>query len=110
MLKSYFGEFGSSGSIQECTATVRSVFSNLSDMQLYCKVLIDEIHIKPSIRCRGNHIVGNSVDHPEKPAKTILALMVCCMMCIPLRMNVCTNKLNDCWILFMIVVVLSSWS
>ena len=80
MLKSYFGEFGLSGSIQECTATLRSVFSNLSDMQLYCKVLIDEIHIKPSIRYRGNHIIGNSVDHPEKPAKTILALMVCCMM------------------------------
>ena len=63
MLKSYFGEFGSSGSIQECTATVRSVFSNLSDMQLYCEVLIDEIHIKPSIRYRGNHIISNSVDH-----------------------------------------------
>ena len=75
MLKSYFGEFGSSVSIQECTATVRSVFSNLSDMQLYCLVLINEIHIKPSIIYRGNHIIGNSVDHLEKPAKTILALM-----------------------------------
>lgn len=80
MLKSYFGEFGSSGSIQECSATVKSVFSNLSGMQLYCKVLIDEIHIKPSIRYRGNHIIGNSVDQPQKPARTILALMVCCMM------------------------------
>ena len=36
------------------------------------------MHIKPSIRHRGNHIIGKSADAPDKPGKTILLLMVCC--------------------------------
>ena len=61
LIKSYFGHFGSEGrvqrytatvkgSVQKCTATVKSVFANLSSKQLYCKVLLDEMHIKPSFQ------------------------------------------------------------
>ena len=49
----------------------------LDDKQKYCKILVDEVHIKPSVRFQGNHLIGYSVDQPDKPARTILALMVC---------------------------------
>ena len=35
------------------------------------------MHIKPAIRYQGNHVIGYATDQPTKPAKTILALMVC---------------------------------
>ena len=38
--------------------------------------MVDEIHIAPSIRYRGGHRIGSSVDQPEKAAKTVLGLMV----------------------------------
>ena len=80
MLKRYFGHFGSEGSAQEYTATVMSVFANLSRKKLYYKVFFEEKHIKPSIRCRVDHIIGNSVNQPKRATKTILALMICCLM------------------------------
>ena len=43
-------------------------------------MFFDEIHIKPFIRYRGDHIIRNYVDQPETEAKTFLALMVCCLM------------------------------
>ena len=43
-------------------------------------MFFDEIHIKPFIRYREDHIIRNYVDQPETEAKTFLALMVCCLM------------------------------
>ena len=38
--------------------------------------MVDEIHVAASIRYRGCHLTGRSVDQPGKPAKTVLGLMV----------------------------------
>ena len=76
-IKSLFGKIESPGSINECKETVLKVFSTLNDKQAYSKVLADEIHIRPSIRSQKTHVIGYSIDEPTKPAKTILALMVC---------------------------------
>ena len=43
-------------------------------------MFFDEIHIKPFIRYREDHIIRNNVDQPETEAKTFLALRVCCLM------------------------------
>ena len=39
-------------------------------------MLVDEIHIKTSVRYQGNHAVGFSCDEPSKAAKTVLAIMI----------------------------------
>ena len=56
----YFGDLQSPGSLEECTSTVKAVFDKLENMQRYCKILVDEIHIKPSIRHGGGHVIGNN--------------------------------------------------
>ena len=76
-IKSLFGKIESPGSINECKETVLKVFSTLNNEQSYCKVLADEIHMKPSVRYQKVHVIGYSIDEPTKAAKTILALMVC---------------------------------
>ena len=50
--------------------------------QKYCKILVDEVHIKPSIRYYAKHIIGFAADANE-PARTMLALMVCPMFGAP---------------------------
>ena len=39
-------------------------------------IIVDEIHVRPSIRYRGSHIIGKAIDNPNEAAKTVLALMV----------------------------------
>ena len=75
-IKNYFGTLGSPGEIADCENTLKQVFSKLTDKEQYCKVLVDEIHIKPSVRYQGNHVVGFSCDEPSKAAKTVLAIMI----------------------------------
>ena len=75
-INSCFGKLETPGSIDECQKTVDKVFSSLTGNQLYAKILVDEIHIAPSIRYRGNHVIGNSIDQPEKAARTCLGLLV----------------------------------
>ena len=53
------------------------IATQLYENQRYCKILVDEVHIRPAIRYQCNHVIGFSVDEPTKAAKTILALMVC---------------------------------
>ena len=55
---------------------MRAFFSQLDRQQRYCKILVDEVHIKPAVRYQGNHVIEFAIDEP-KPAKTALALMVC---------------------------------
>ena len=73
---------GSPGSINECKDVVNSVFSHLDGAQKYCKLLVDEVYVKPAVRYQGNHIIGFANDQ-EKPARTILALMVCPLLGAP---------------------------
>ena len=39
-------------------------------------IIVDEIHVKPSVRFRGSHVIGKSIDAPTEVAKTVLAVMV----------------------------------
>ena len=75
-IKSYFGSLGTPGEIADCENTMKQVFSKLTDKERYCKVLVDEIHIKPAVRYQGNHVVGFSCDEPTKPARTVVAIMI----------------------------------
>ena len=45
-----------------CTTSLHKVFSNLNNKEKYCKILADEMHIKPAIRYQGNHVVGYATD------------------------------------------------
>ena len=52
----------------------------MKDCQKWCKILIDEIYIKPSTQYQGYHVVGFSDDEPDKAAKTVLSFMVSTLM------------------------------
>ena len=75
-IKNYFGDLGSPGDLNECENTIKSVFDKLSGNEKYCKILVDEIHIKTAVRYQGNHVIGFSHDEPLKAARTVLAIMV----------------------------------
>ena len=75
-IESLFGTLSDPGSVQECTQVVKTVFMELEGPQKYCKILVDEVYIKPSIRYQGNHIIGFATD-TAKPARTMLALILC---------------------------------
>ena len=75
-IKKYFGDLASPGDLTECENTIKSVFDKLSGKEKYCKILMDEIHIKPAIRYQGNHVIGFSTDEPTKRARTVLAIMI----------------------------------
>ena len=72
------------GSENECEHVISSVFSKLQGLQKYCKILLDEIYIKPATRYCCHHIIGFSVDEPEKPARTALAISTAPMMGAPM--------------------------
>ena len=63
--------------------TVQTVFSTLEGMQLFCKILVDEVTVQPAIRYRGNHLVGYAVDQQGRAARTVLALMAAPLMGAP---------------------------
>ena len=76
-IKGLFGKLETPGSLQEGKETVSAVMQCQDDKQKYYKILVDEVHIKQSVKFQGNHLIGYSVDQPDKPARAILALMVC---------------------------------
>ena len=82
-IKRFFGKLGTRGSIDECTAVIRTVFGKVKSTQKHCKILLDEIHIRPGVQYQGGHLFGFSVDKPDRPAKTILALMVAPLLGVP---------------------------
>ena len=75
-IKSFFGTLGNPGDIADCENTMKQVLSKLSHKERYCKILVDEIHIKPAIRYQGNHVVGFSCDDSSKAARTVVAIMI----------------------------------
>ena len=60
-IKSYFGKLGSPGSKQECSKIIQNVSSSLTGLEKHCKILIDEIHIKPGAQYQGGHMIGYAV-------------------------------------------------
>ena len=54
--------------------------AKMKGMHKWCKVLVDEVHIKQAIRYRGYHLIGSSIDNPSKAARTALTIMVCPLM------------------------------
>ena len=49
----------------------------MDEKQNYCFISVDEIHIKPGITYRGNHLIGHAADTETTcVAKTVLAMMV----------------------------------
>lgn len=74
-LKKYLGKYCDVGSLDECTATIRSVFDKVNEGQRRGILLFDEIYVKPSVRYRGGHLIGYSIDNPTHLAKTMLAIM-----------------------------------
>ena len=75
-IKSCFGKLGTPGTDEECRKTIEKVFAILEGNQRFVKIMVDEIHVLASIRYRGHHLIGHSVDKPNKAAKTVLGLML----------------------------------
>ena len=79
-MKSFFGKLGSPGSEGECKRVIGTVFESFNGVEKHCKMLIDEIHIKPAIRYTSHRVIGFAIDDPSKPARTVMAIMVSPLM------------------------------
>ena len=75
-LKKKLGSINEIGSSSFAHETLKVLLDEMVGIQKSCVVLFDEIYVKPSIRLRGNHLIGYSEDEPKKAARTILAFMV----------------------------------
>lgn len=75
-LKGFMAPLAQVGSASEMDTLVASHFNSLERHQRFCLIIFDEMYVKPSLRFRGCHIIGNAVDDETKAARTILALMV----------------------------------
>ncbi len=75
-LKKAIGPLHTAGGAAECKHVVEAYFGSLSPIQRNCAVIFDEVYVKPSLRYRGRHIIGNSADQPGALATTMLAILV----------------------------------
>ena len=79
-IKGYFGKLGDAGSMSECSSVVKNVFQTHNGTRKHCKILVNEIHIKPSVQLQSGHLIGFLDDESEKLAKTVLAVMISPLM------------------------------
>ena len=80
-MNNFFGTIYSSTQLHEYQKTINSLFSKLTDKKKkYCQIVVDEIHIKPTIRYQENNIICYSHHKPSKPARTVLAIMIASIM------------------------------
>ena len=49
LINSYLGRLGDVESMSECLSVINKVFGNLNCVEKHCKILVDEIHIKPRV-------------------------------------------------------------
>jgi hypothetical protein len=82
-LYAHIGRVCEVGDNSECDRTISSAMHSFIGLQKQCLVLFDEMYVKPSIRFRGGHLLGYSVDDPSQMARTILAIMIRPMMGAP---------------------------
>ena len=77
-VRSFFGQFGTAGSENECLQVISDVFESITDVRdKIVFISADEIYVRAAIRYRAAHVIGYAQNHKlPKPAKTILALMV----------------------------------
>lgn len=70
------GSYSSIGGEEAATRISSLFFSHNNIQNPYCILIYDEMHLKPSLRYRGGHVIGYSLDQPEKLARTVLVYMV----------------------------------
>lgn len=75
-LTSNLGNICDTGSAAYANSISKQVFDSLDGISKKCMILFDEIYVYPSARCRSGHVIGFSIDDPEKPARTVLVFMV----------------------------------
>lgn len=75
-LRTHLGALGEVGTELDCIEMIRVQFQQLSGCQKLCILLFDEMYIKPSMRYRNQHVIGQSLDRNDKMARTVLAIMV----------------------------------
>lgn len=57
---------------------VSSILSELSPMQRYIQLIIDEVYVRQSVRFSGGQLFGYACDCPNELAKTILVIYAKC--------------------------------
>ena len=74
-IRSFLGKFGSAGNENECIQVVAEVVGALQEHEKFVYISADEIYVKPSIRYRGDLVIGFA-ENEETPAaaRTVLAL------------------------------------
>ena len=83
-LKSYFGKLRTPDSSEDCTSTVVKVFEKLDNLQKLCYISVDEMHVKPAIRYRGDKLIGYTLNTEEaSPTKTVLAILITPSLGVP---------------------------
>ena len=75
-LQIHFGGIGTVGGYNDAREILISVMQKFSNLQKKFCLLFDEVYIKPSIRYRSGHLIGQAEDNPDQAARTVLALMV----------------------------------
>lgn len=73
-IKRYLGGFASGDTLEFAQNLIEHTIETVK--LKHFSVVVDEIHVKPSVRYRGAHVIGKSVDVPNEAAKTVLAVMV----------------------------------
>lgn len=53
-----------------------AIFSNLTDLQRNCVLMVDEMFVKPSLQYQGRQMFGESVNRPGEVATRLLVVMV----------------------------------
>ena len=73
-IKRYLGGFASGDTLEFAQSLIQNTVEIVRFKHF--SVVVDEIHVKPSVWYRGAHVIGKSVDVPNEAAKTVVAVMV----------------------------------
>ena len=73
-IQRHLGGLSTPDSLESCQLLVSTAIESIT--RKYFAIVFDEVHVKPSIRYRGSHMIGRSFDVPDEPARSILAIMV----------------------------------
>ena len=68
---------------------ISRIFAALPSVQRKCIIVVDEVYVKPSLRYSSGQFFGKSADQPDKLARTMLGIMVKCLLGGPKFMADC---------------------